>query len=116
MAQPLCTDPTALPRCCARITSPMSTAPAAHSPPKPRPIRARQTASCSKFCVKPCRKVKNANHTMVICKVRTRPKQSASMPANHPPNADSSSVLVASRPACVLEMCQMATSVGMTKP
>src|SRR5262249_40356574 len=42
MAQPLCTVPTALPRCSARITSPMSTAPAAHSPPKPSPLSARR--------------------------------------------------------------------------
>ncbi|MNH13665.1 hypothetical protein D3C79_732460 [compost metagenome] len=47
MAQPDCTMPTALPRSWARITSPISTAPAVHSPPKPKPIRVRAINSCS---------------------------------------------------------------------
>ncbi len=36
-AQPDCTEPTARPRYCGRMASPINTAPAAHSPPKPRP-------------------------------------------------------------------------------
>src|SRR3954452_8550145 len=51
-AQPDCTEPTARPRYCARMVSPISTAPAAHSPPKPRPSTARTTRSCSKFCTR----------------------------------------------------------------
>ncbi|MNR21731.1 hypothetical protein D3C85_1386490 [compost metagenome] len=46
-AQPACTMPTALPRSCERITSPISTAPAVHSPPKPKPIKVRATSNCS---------------------------------------------------------------------
>ena len=45
-AQPACMEPSALPRCSARMVSPSSTAPAAHSPPKPKPINARQMNSC----------------------------------------------------------------------
>ena len=45
IAQPLCMAPTALPRCCGRMTSPISTAAAAHSPPKPKPIMARKNKS-----------------------------------------------------------------------
>jgi len=45
IAQPLCIAPTASPRCSARMTSPTSTAAAAHSPPKPNPIRARKANS-----------------------------------------------------------------------
>ena len=40
MAQPPCTVPTALPRCWARMVSPISTEPTAHSPPKPKPLQA----------------------------------------------------------------------------
>ena len=61
-AQALCTVPTALPRSLARMTSPISTEPAAHSPPKPKPWRPRTISNCSKLLVKPDRKVKNANH------------------------------------------------------
>lgn len=45
MDHPLWTKPTALPRCRARITSPINTAPAAHSLPKPNPINAREISS-----------------------------------------------------------------------
>jgi hypothetical protein len=63
----------------------------------------------------PLRQVKTANQRMVICSVRTRPMRSESRPAIQPPTADSSSALVASRPACVFEMPQPAISVGTTK-
>ena len=72
-AQPLCTAPTALPRCWARTISPISTEPTAHSPPKPRPCSARSTNSCSKFCAKPMATVQTENHRMVYCSTRTRP-------------------------------------------
>ena len=98
-AQALCTVPTALPRSLARMTSPISTEPAAHSPPKPRPCKPRTTRSCSKFCVKPDRKVKKANHATMIIKSRARPTRSASMPAIQPPKAEITSALVASNPA-----------------
>jgi hypothetical protein len=45
-AHPLCTLPTALPRFFAWITSPIRTAPAAHSPPNPRPMSARAMNIC----------------------------------------------------------------------
>ena len=115
MAQPDCTVPTALPRCSARITSPISTAPAAHSPPKPKPIRARAIKSCSKLWAKPLRKVKTENHRMVSCSVRTRPMRSASSPAAQPPTAEHSSVTVAIWPAWALVRLHSAMMVGITK-
>ena len=115
IAHPPCTVPTALPRYSARMASPISTEPTAHSPPKPRPCRPRVISSCQKELVNPLRKVNSANHKMVICRMRTRPKRSASSPASHPPNAEISSAAVPSMPACPLLMCQAAISVGMTK-
>ncbi len=49
-AQPDCTEPTARPRNCGRMVSPMRTAPAVHSRAKPMPSSARKTISCVKFC------------------------------------------------------------------
>ncbi|MNI08986.1 hypothetical protein D3C73_620390 [compost metagenome] len=72
-AQPLCTVPTALPRCSARTISPINTEPTAHSPPKPRPCNARSTNNCSKFCAKPMATVHAENHRIVYCRTRTRP-------------------------------------------
>ena len=114
-AQALCTVPTALPRSSERITSPISTEPAAHSPPKPSPCRPRTTKSCSKFCVKPERKVKKANQATVIIRSRARPMRSASIPASHPPKAEITNALVASNPACAVVMCQTAIRAGTTK-
>src|SRR5882672_8510970 len=67
------------------ITSLISTAPAAHSPPKPSPWRLRVSSNCSYDCVKPERNVKNANQTIVSRRTATRPYRSARMPAIHPP-------------------------------
>ena len=49
------------------MTSPISTEPAAHSPPKPSPCSARTHNSCSKLCVNPARNVNSANHAIVSC-------------------------------------------------
>ena len=114
-AQALCTVPTALPRCLARITSPISTEPAAHSPPKPRPCKPRTISSCSKLLVKPERNVKNANQPIMIISSRARPMRSASMPAIQPPNAEMTSALVASSPAWALVIPHSAISAGTTK-
>ena len=114
-AQALCTVPTALPRFSARITSPISTEPAAHSPPKPSPCKPRTIRSCSKFWVNPERNVKNANQAIVIIRSRARPMRSASMPAIQPPNAETTRALVASSPAWALVICQSAISAGTTK-
>ena len=46
-AQALCTEAIALPRCSGRMISAISTAPAAHSPPKPKPCKALSTSNCS---------------------------------------------------------------------
>src|SRR5215470_5557089 len=91
--------PTPRPRYLSRITSPISTAPAAHSPPKPSPCKARNTKSCSKFWAKAQRKVKTEYHRIVICSIRTRPNRSASVPENHPPKDEISKVTVPIRPA-----------------
>ncbi len=90
MAHPPCTVPTALPRCSARIVSPINTEPTAHSPPKPRPWHPRVKSNCQKLLVNPLRKVKSANQRMVNCKTWVRPKRSASNPASQPPMADMS--------------------------
>src|SRR3974390_1889525 len=52
---------------------------------------------------------------MVICKVRTRPKRSDSAPANHPPNAEVSSVTVPMMPASALVIAKAAMIAGMAK-
>ncbi len=46
-AQELCTAPSVRPRCLVLAYSATRTAPTAHSPPKPRPWRARKTSSVS---------------------------------------------------------------------
>ena len=59
--------------------------------------------------------MKNANHAMVICSVRTRPKRSDSAPANQPPNAEVSSVTVPISPASALVMANAAMMAGIAK-
>src|SRR5262249_2314157 len=86
--------PTPRPRYLSRITSPISTAPAAHSPPKPSPCSARNIKSCSKFCANAQRKVKIEYQTIVICSIRTRPNRSAKVPENHPPKDEIRNVTV----------------------
>ncbi|OIQ72788.1 hypothetical protein GALL_455810 [mine drainage metagenome] len=98
-AQPDCTEPTARPRYCGRIASPISTAPAAHSPPKPRPSSARAINSWSKFCTKAQTSEKTENQRIVSCKVLTRPMRSARKPPSQPPMAEASNVTVPARPA-----------------
>jgi len=115
MAQPVWTMPTPRPRYLSRITSPISTAPAAHSPPKPSPCRARSTKSCSKFWAKAHKKVKTEYHRIVICSMRTRPKRSASVPENHPPKDEMSKVTVPIRPAWPRDRPHSAITVGITK-
>src|SRR6516162_2928077 len=115
MAQPVWTIPTPRPRYLSRITSPISTAPAAHSPPKPSPCSARSTKSCSKFWAKAQRKVNIEYHKIVICSMRTRPKRSAKVPENHPPSDDISKVTVPIRPASPRDNPQSAITVGITK-
>src|SRR5215831_16754070 len=97
------------------MTSPISTAPAAHSPPKPKPCSARRMKSCSKFCAKAQRKVKNEYQTMVICSIFTRPKRSARVPLNQPPNDEISRVTVAISPASPFESPHSPITVGITK-
>src|SRR5579863_2303827 len=107
--------PTPRPRYLSRITSPISTAPAAHSPPKPKPCRARRMKSCSKFCAKAQKKVKIEYQRMVICSIFTRPNRSASVPLNQPPNDEISRVTVPISPASPFDRPQIAITVGITK-
>jgi hypothetical protein len=107
--------PSALPRCSGRMVSASSTAPAAHSPPKPSPMMVRAANSCSKFCARPQMKVHTANQAMEICSVFTRPIRSASHPASHPPMAETSRAPVAMIPALPAVMPQVAIRAGMTK-
>src|SRR6185312_4122709 len=113
--QPVCTSPTARPRYLSRITSPISTAPAAHSPPNPSPCNARNTNNCSKFCANAQRNVKNEYQRMVICSMRTRPKRSDNAPENQPPSDEINSVTVPIRPASPRDNPHKAMTVGMTK-
>src|SRR6516164_4120562 len=115
MAHPVCTRPTARPRYLSRMTSPISTAPAAHSPPKPSPCKARKANNCSKFWAKAQRKVKMEYHRIVICNMRTRPNRSASAPENHPPNDEISRVTVPIRPASPRASPHTAITVGITR-
>ena len=73
MAQPLCTVPTALPRYSGRMVSPISTAPTAHSPPKPSPCSPRVTSNCQKDVVNPLRNVNTENQITVHCRTRGTP-------------------------------------------
>jgi hypothetical protein len=65
--------------------------------------------------VKPDRKVKNAYHAIMIIRSRARPMRSASMPAIQPPNAEITSALVATSPACALVICHTAIRAGTLK-
>ncbi len=114
-AHALCTVPIALPRWLARMLSAISTAPAAHSPPKPKPCTALSARNCSKFCAKAEAKVASENHATVICSVRTRPRRSVIAPAIQPPRAEATSVMPDTSPASVLPMCHAAMMVGMTR-
>src|ERR1035437_5756294 len=105
--------PTTRPRTRGLIVSLRSTAPAAHSPPKPSPCKLRVSKSCQKDCVKPERKVNAANHRMVHCNTRTRPTRSASTPAIHPPIAATIRTTVARIPACPLVIPHSAMSAGI---
>src|SRR5438067_461566 len=97
------------------MTSPIKTAPAAHSPPKPSPCRARKTNSCSKFCANAQRNLNNEYHRIVICSIFTRPNRSASVPQNQPPSDEISSVTVPISPASPFDNPQSAMTVGITK-
>jgi hypothetical protein len=59
--------------------------------------------------------VKTEYHRIVICSIRTRPKRSAGVPENHPPNDEISSVTVPIRPACPRDRPQSVITVGITK-
>ena len=93
--QLLCTSPVALPRWRASMISATNTEPTDHSPPKPNPCKARVKNSSPKLCVKPLKKVNSANHRTVSCRMRARPKRSASTPAAQPPIAEVTSAPVA---------------------
>src|SRR4030088_2100171 len=97
------------------MTSPISTAPAAHSPPKPSPCSARNTNSCSKFCAKAHRNVKNEYQRIVICSMRTRPKRSATEPQNQPPRDEISKVTVPMSQESHFYQPPSAMQLGITK-
>src|SRR5271170_5172644 len=107
--------PTPRPRYLSRITSPINTAPAAHSPPKPNPCSARRMNSCWKFWANAQRKVNTEYHRIVICSIRTRPKRSAKVPENHPPNDEINKVTVPISPASPRDSPHSAMIVGITK-
>src|SRR5262245_52822365 len=98
-AQPVCTRPTARPRYLSRTTSPISTAPAAHTPPNPRPWSARKANNVSKLIAKAHRegeeRVPEHGDLEHFCPANL----SARVPENHPPRDEISSVTVPMRPA-----------------
>ncbi|MNR56570.1 hypothetical protein D3C85_1771670 [compost metagenome] len=59
--------------------------------------------------------MKNANHSTVSCRVRTRPIRSERIPAIQPPRAEAIRVLVWISPASAVVMPHRAIRVGMTK-
>ncbi|MNF85392.1 hypothetical protein D3C76_1089470 [compost metagenome] len=72
-AQALCTVPMTLPRYLGLMVSAINTAPAAHSPPIPKPCNALTINNWWKPVTNADRKVKNENHKIIHCSVRTRP-------------------------------------------
>jgi len=91
--------PIALVRCSAGQLSLTSAAPDAHSPPMPSPSRARQMSSCTSVCDVAAPSEQSEKIRIVNINVRARPKRSAMNPKNRPPAAETSSVMVPSRPA-----------------
>src|SRR5450830_473323 len=114
-AHALCTVPMALPRCSLRTDSAISTAPAAHSPPKPKPCKAFSTINCGKVCANEHKNVNRENQMMVSCKVRTRPRRSETAPITQPPSADETSVAALIMPACPLSRPKAAISAGIAR-
>jgi hypothetical protein len=73
IAAPLCTTPSTLPRSLGFSISPSSTAPTAHSAPKPMPWSRRAASSSLKLCAKPETNEKKENQAIVNCRMRARP-------------------------------------------
>jgi hypothetical protein len=92
----------------------MSTAPTAHSAPKPRPCKPFRISSWVKLCAKALRKVAIENHRIVTCRARTRPNRSASAPPAQPPIAPVTRVMPPIRPASVLLRLKVAIRAGIT--
>src|SRR5271166_4989991 len=98
------------------MISPISTAPHAHSAPKPKPWIALVTRSCPKDWVKAATKVASANQRIVICSAFTRPIRSDSAPPSQPPMAEVTSVTPPTSPASVWLTPHVAISAGITRP
>lgn len=90
--------PSTRPRYRAPTYSLMSTAPAAHSPPKPKPCTQRSASSDPKPVANPTSAVARAYHAMVTWSTLTRPQRSEAAPASHPPSAVQTNVTEASSP------------------
>jgi len=107
------TRPTPRPRYLSRITSPISTAPAAHSPPTPGRCSARRMKSCWKSW-RSAEEVKTEYHRIEVARpARGRTdRQRAGEPAS---NEEISSVTVPIRPASPRDSPHSARTSGMTK-
>jgi hypothetical protein len=71
--------------------------------------------SCPKSWAKAHRKVKTEYHRIVICSIRTRPKRSAKVPVNQPPNEEINKVTVPISPASPRDSPHNPITVGITK-
>ena len=117
-AHPPCTVPTALPRYCARMVSPISTEPPPTRRRIPNIAYPRQKSSCRRNPLrrKPLKKVNKAPDKMVTCRtgcVRVQSGEPADRRASR--REKTSRRRGAQQPASLLLMCQAAIRLGMTK-
>ncbi len=94
---PVCITAAKRPRMRAGNVSPTSVCPVAHSPPTPRPVMTRHTASHAASCAKPDRNAPTEYTRIVHESTVLRPKRSASQPNTMPPSAVAASVVPTSR-------------------
>ena len=94
---PVCITAAKRPRIRAGNVSPTSVCPVAHSPPTPRPVMIRHTASHAAPCANPHSSAPSEYTRIVHESTVLRPKRSASQPKTMPPSAVAASVVPTSR-------------------
>ena len=90
---PVCITAANRPRIRAGKVSPTRVCPVAHSPPTPRPVITRQTASHAAPCANPHRNAPSEYTRIVQERTVFRPNRSASHPNTMPPSAVAASVV-----------------------
>jgi hypothetical protein len=81
---------------------------------EPEPVQAAQDEQLLKALGKGAQEVKTEYHRIAICSTRTRPKRSASAPANQPPKDEVTAVTVPIVPAAPVDIPHTAMTVGTT--